>query len=555
MITRGDYDRARAVMDDAANALADVLRSNLRGRPSLHPRVLLVGMYLSQASTGSAEISKIYTLLTQTLPLDLQVDLGVRDSIQAPKPSVSKRSLYHLTRCIDQKLGFTVARHEGLTDQQRRDRKDTLARLVSTILAPTLLPRPKGNHDYALDGSGIPAPEDAPRTPKDLVDQTGHEEDIPHIDMQQTASLQSRSGRGSKGASDALWGYRTHKNGRNIFFGYDLEALIRVPGMNEHGDDRSEPALVEALTVIPASTDIVEPCLDLITQIQNNGSTIKNLLVDRLYSYKQFDRWYAALLKLGVQQVLDLTENDHGFADWRGTKVVAGHPHCPGTPDHLGTITRPGPEASAEEKQQFQSLIDQRQSHAFQIVNRPTHDSLKVKARCPALAGFVGCPLRNGTVAAAVENGLPIVEPPESDPAPCCIQDTVTLAINSEAEQRIMKTHQPHYWGSEKWEASFARRTYVEGWFGSLKNSAVGRLNDKTHQYRGLPLVTIVLAVAAAVTNTHQLRKWHHDTQRGDPTHPLLKPDPIHLGTVLATPDILTTLANNPNPHQDKDAA
>ena len=58
-----------------------------------------------------------------------------------------------------------------------------------------------------------------------------------------------------------------------------------------------------------------------------------------------------------------------------------------------------------------------------------------------------------------------------------------------------------------------------------LKSKSATKCQRGSHQFRGLALVTVVLAVAAAVTNMRNLRSWHTDTGNGDPNHPLLLPD------------------------------
>ena len=90
--------------------------------------------------------------------------------------------------------------------------------------------------------------------------------------------------------------------------------------------------------------------------------------------------------------------------------------------------------------------------------------------------------------------------------------------------------HQREYWGSKKWRDSYSRRTYVEGWFGVLKNTTATGFHRGSHQFVGLPLVTIVLAMAAATTNLRLLQGWHEKTGSGDLLHPLLQPDKPHYG-------------------------
>ena len=66
----------------------------------------------------------------------------------------------------------------------------------------------------------------------------------------------------------------------------------------------------------------------------------------------------------------------------------------------------------------------------------------------------------------------------------------------------------------------------MEGTFGVFKSATATGHDRGTHQFQGLPLVTISVAVSAAVTNLRLLRKWNEETGLGDPLNPLLTPDP-----------------------------
>ena len=141
---------------------------------------------------------------------------------------------------------------------------------------------------------------------------------------------------------------------------------------------------------------------------------------------------------------------------------------------------------------------------------------------CPALAGTVGCPLRQGTVDTATEGGLPLIaNPPAADVAPkCCTQKTVTLR-----EDGQRKLWQEEYWGSLEWVLSNNRRTYVEGVFGNIKNSSTENLTRGTFRITGLARVTLCLGIVAAVHNVRQQRNWQSKHGLGDPAHPLFTPD------------------------------
>ncbi|MCB9412999.1 MAG: hypothetical protein H6525_09170 [Actinobacteria bacterium] len=206
-------------------------------------------------------------------------------------------------------------------------------------------------------------------------------------------------------------------------------------------------------------------------------------------------------------------------------RVAAANFHCPATPDHLATIPTLAPNATRQETETAYARIDERRAYALQYVERLTPEG-RMRLRCPARNGTLGCPLVAGTVPAATAAGLPIITPPaEPDRPKACTQDTVTLRLKTDAQKAAMKLAQPLYWGSPEWRRTYARRTYIEGWFGVLKSETSTDHRRGSHQFRGLALVTLVLACAAATTNKRMLRTWHHHTGLGDPTHPLLQPD------------------------------
>jgi hypothetical protein len=298
--------------------------------------------------------------------------------------------------------------------------------------------------------------------------------------------------------------------------------------VGQRGHGRNEPALLAALTVLPAGTDVVKPVLGMVDRLISKEVPIRRLLNDRHYSYKAYERWLFELLRRNIQQVSDLRADDHGFSDWNGLRMAAGQPHCPATPDDLGTIPAPGHDATDEEREAFTAKINERQAFALQIVNRPTADNQRLRVRCPARNGTVGCPLVDGTVAVAIEADMPIVEnpPPDEDSPAACRQDTVTLRIQNDDQRKAVKPLQVHYWGSQKWREDYARRTHIEGYFGCLQNQEIGTVNGQTHQQRGLAICTIIYSMAAAISNAHLLRNWHEQTGLGDPNHPLLTPNP-----------------------------
>lgn len=299
---------------------------------------------------------------------------------------------------------------------------------------------------------------------------------------------------------------------------------MRAPDIGTKPD--SEPKLIQAIDVTPAGHDVDEPSLRLIDRVIASGVAFTELLADRHYSYKAPDRWAKQLADRNIEQVVDLHKNDQNFRDYNGARLAAGWLHCPATPDHMGKIVHPGPAATDKQKEAFQKQIEERKQYALQ---RKTVVGAR-RFTCPALAGFVGCPLREGTVDIAIEGNLPVItKPPARDTAPtCCTQTTVEL---KEDGQR--KLWQREYWGSKRWTISNNRRTYVEGMFGNMKNPSTENLSRGTFRITGLARVTLLVGLLAVATNIRLHRNWALDHGDPDDPNPLLAPDsatlPVHM--------------------------
>lgn len=547
-ITHDDYRRARYICEEAAKNLAVAIYPDNRGGRSMDPLIFLVGLFLTMDKYNAQHLTKVHEVLTQDLPREIQWDLGVLYFGTGGEVKVlTMNDLYQLSKRITKKLDFTLARAKHLSRKDRHKRREYLDDFIYDILKPTLPPRPEGSIDYAMDGTGIWASEKGKKgKPKDIPTQLLHDEmievsefqndeDFPELpsNIGKDADGKELPGRGCRGASDAHWGYKTAKSGEpEIYFGYDAETICRVPKIRlEKGEARSEPNLIESLVVIPGATNIINPCLRMIDRMAARGLPVGNLLVDRNYSYKEFSKWAIELLKRNISQVADMHPNDQKFKDWDGMKIAAGWAHCPCTPERLGTIFTLGPAATVEEEAIFNANIQERQAYAAQKVSPLSIDG-KVRFSCPALNGTVGCPLRDGSVATAISLGLPIIKDPPGEigrPA-ICTQKTVQLHVETKDQMIAMKMSQKHYWGSAAWRLNYRRRTYIEGCFGVLKSPTATGHDRGTHQFQGMPLVTIAIAVSAATTNMRLLRSWQAQTTLGDPAHPLLIPDAEFFG-------------------------
>lgn len=516
-----DVRKAAHVVDagSAGAILKEALGLAPQGRKSaLTPRLFLIGALLTVQSQRNLVVADIYRTLTKDLDRQSQVELGVR-ATAGGNPLFSEKAMERLNHRIGERLEYGRGSAPGLSPEDRAARKAAMAAVVEALLAPTLPPRTYGA--FAVDSSAIWAWGRAVKgPPKDLLakdalnrEGAGAEASSAAIKGAVRAALAAAPAPYEK---DASWGVKTAKDGnRDTVFGFDLHALVRAPDFK--ADNSLEPNLIEAVDVTPAGEDVVEATLGIIDRVRAR-TRFTELLGDRHYSYKLPARWAQPLADRGIEQVLDLHKNDQGFRDYNGAKLAAGWLHCPGTPDELATINHPGPGASREAKNDFTATIERRQAYALRRVTT-IH---RRRFECPALAGTVGCPLRAGTTEVAVEGGLPLVlNPPARGTAPsCCTQRTVELKQDGQP-----KLWQKEYWGSVRWQRSYARRTFVEGAFGNIKNASGENLGRGFFRITGLARVTLFVGIAVTAHNMRQLRNWHERTNRGDPDHPLLAPD------------------------------
>lgn len=528
--TSGAADQFRAALTSAKGGR----------RPTFDQALFLLGMYLSVEAHGKSHVRRIHDVLTTEVPLEWQLKWGIRRVLDPAHPNevwvIAEADLQNVSRSLKRALNhtpaFLPARLVG-DHPERARRKAGLEAIMDTITDATLIARPAGGLDYAIDDTGLWASERARRKILDTEVEEGDEEVVPAPTLPEDAVEDEpeptgpRKRRSRREATDASYGVKTRKDGkRTWFFGYALHALVRVPEESRDGI-RTEPPLVQRIRLIPAGQDIVEVSLALIDSVLATGQGIRYLLGDRHYSYKRIERWLYELLKRGISQVVTLREDDHGFRDWEGMQFVAGHAHCPQVPEHLGVIKEPGTDATSEEWDDFYASIEERQAYACQRT-LPLNINGETRWRCPALNGTVGCPKRAGTMQAARSLGLPLINQPPEHTLPICTQDSVGLRATNETQGRLLKTHQKHYWGSRIQIALAKRRTFVEGWFGTFKGDSAANKNRGSSLYTGLAHASIEVSIFSAVANVINLRSWHDETGLGDPTHPLLAEPEYH---------------------------
>ena len=519
-------------------------------------------MVLTVADKRPLTLVNVHATLTKNLALSARIALGTE---YRPKPdarprSLSIRQVRYLLEASERKLAYTEGRRPDLDPEDREARAEALQHVLDEIIEASLpadLPRPGS---LALDETAI---ESWAKGKKHLArssaktggaDEKSVGADEACVEEDVADGLDEVAGEGYSFDPDARWGYRTrtYDNKSKSCFGYGLYNLVGVP---EVGEDPSALAkLTYALALRPLATDVVEPGLALLDGLVARGHAVRLLLNDRAWSYMSAERWADELRHRGIDRVFDLHPADRGVRDFEGIAMIDGAPHCRAALeaqaarhdlafDDLAVVNRPvklvlGParkraspeelanhEKAERELEELNAKIAIRQLAAFRRVQnaRPTaKDQGKERWECPAQAGRLVC--ANCPVSALLPDGTPEVEhPPAMVSAPtCCTQRTVTIPGTV-----TPKLRQTQYWGSPEWIESFSRRTYVEGFFGNMKNPSAENVRRGWCRVVGIVKTSILAACAVAATNIRLLRSWAETRRKGgrDFTDPLCAPD------------------------------
>lgn len=499
-------------------------------------RLLIIGLLLSISECKSATITGAYAALTTHLDIRDQLRLGIKTG-PGPKDVIARARLYYAADLLTSRLayGSSVAAEIGEGETARR--RDVALNACNALLEYTATATEVDDRRVALDASAIwawargtyyprPTPEEIAAQEDPLIrealqrlrDKKGTTDDLERVSIT----------RDSKGVAsvdqDAAWSGATGKNGDvKRFYGYYAHALVSVPKDRLVDNPTATAPIVRRIELTKATEDVVDVSLRMIDSLPTRPEEV---LVDRHYSNKQFDRWQSPLISRGIRQVLDLRSDDHNVIWLRDGIGVDGYLHCPAMPrEHLGKH-RPGLFAKWEEHEQFQREMTERGRYRFYRLGRMDSDG-SMKLRCPALEEQVACPLVPASMMIAAELGLPIVntellglEPGEKLPR-CCAQDSFRIDL----PEPVAKLNQLAYWGTPEWYEKYAGRTYVEGVFGNIKNPRTENLSRGTIQKTGITWSQLVVSLICATYNLRVIRQRHARMGLTWEGHALLTPD------------------------------
>lgn len=523
MITSTDVTIAEYIIDTAGSVdtLIAGYRSSNRGRPAnrVGIRLLLIGLLLSIQHRGKATVEAACDTLLRSISLDDQLRLGVYvtsddaatggDALVA---AVSVDRFYGYSKALRHGLAYTTESAPDISDEVRSHRHghvkiycdDLMDVFAFAFMGSALAVDATGiwswGRGYKAEGRafakerGIPIgnpndyigpdlPQFESRIDNDSADPAAADIATDIAAADEEADAMSVAHLAKRRDVDAAWGVKTGKHKREeAFFGFHEHTFVQMGSARD--GYASLPSLIRRFELTNAKTDVVEVSLDLLDRME----PIADLAVDRHYSYKQTQRWKDELVLRGIDQHLDLREDDQGFTEFDRLRFAAGHAHCPVTPDDLGVIKRPAPNASEVEFAEFAVRIDRREAFALAI-RTGVGEGGTHRATCPALAGKVGCPLRTGTVAVAVNLGLPIVEnPPDADRdgealPKCCTQVTVTV----NPPEPVYKLQQKYYWGANHGRSKWGNAAELKGPTASARTRRVRTCDAACSRASGCP--------------------------------------------------------------------
>ncbi len=527
-------DRAVHLIDTARTVehIDNLLANAPQGRPRRVPiRTLLIGYYLGIECAGSFKSTTCFNVLRTGISIEKQTELGTRWTTASGKTGRIKKShVNYFAKRLHQRGYYTeierASRDEAdrVSDAELARRSLALQALIDDLLSASIVDD-VGTGWYAVDGTGIWAQgrssqrfgiaDDARAETEDQDAATEGEvsDGQPEPDETGPAASTGPTGRRVHREVEATIGRKTAKSGGKEFYtGYVVDAAVRVPRPGEP----TIPIVLEALSISPASTDVVAPTLMMIDSLNRRGQQVTDILGDRLYSHKAVGRWADELRLRGIWQHLDLRSDDQKPSDFDGILINAGRGYCPSLPEELYDIPSPGLRATPEARRNFNGLIDKRQTYALTIHERPNVSGRAI-LQCPAVSGKVGCALRPETVEPFESAGLPVIrhaQTPTSLPR-CCTADSGRITVRSD---RLNKLFQPHAWGTKDWTLAYNRRTYVEGFFGSIKNPDTENLDRGQSKFTGLVRNILRVAMSSAACNIRHQAKFYE----GSRDHPLL---------------------------------
>lgn len=295
---------------------------------------------------------------------------------------------------------------------------------------------------------------------------------------------------------EASWGHRRGDGpGQRdeLFYGSYLGLATMVA---EAG--AAVPELVRRMLLTSCSVDPVPAFVPVLTDLVGSGVTLSDVLADSGYSHRVPEHWALPLRAIGAELVMDLHPHDRGTqGTFEGAICFNGNLYCPQTPPALFAIEPLARGASAEQISAHDARSAELDRYRFAVVTGDDHDGYH-RVMCPAAAGKLRCPRRQGSMAQPFDRPE-ILAPPEHPPT-CCTQVTITVPPSVNA-----KTRQKHPYPSAAHRRSYGRRSAAERANSTIKDPASNDIGRGWCRLMGLVPMTLMLTCVLVVRNQRVL--------------------------------------------------
>jgi hypothetical protein len=299
---------------------------------------------------------------------------------------------------------------------------------------------------------------------------------------------------------EASWGHRRGDGpGQRdeLFYGFYLGLATMV--REEFGAE--VPELVRRMRLTSCHVDPVPTFVPVLEHMVASGVPLGDVLNDSGYSHRVPEHWALPLRARGANLVMDLHPHDRGtVGTYHGALCWNGSLYCPSTPGGLFALEPLARRASAEETAAHDARSAELDRYRFSVLNADDADGHH-RVMCPAAAGKLRCPMREGSMSLA-HSRPEILAPPEHLPV-CCVQVSITVPPSVNA-----KTRQKHPYPSRAHRLSYGRRSGAERANSTIKDPASNDVAPGWCRVMGLVPMTLMLSCLMVVRNQRVLASF-----------------------------------------------
>jgi hypothetical protein len=174
-----------------------------------------------------------------------------------------------------------------------------------------------------------------------------------------------------------------------------------------------------------------------------------------------------------------------------------GSLYCPPTPAGLFDLEPLARSASSDETAAHDARSAELDRYRFSVLSADDADGHR-RVMCPAAAGKLRCPRREGSMALC--HARPEILTPPEHPPTCCVQVSLTVPPSVNA-----KTRQKHPYPSRAHRLSYGRRSAAERANSTIKDPASNDVAPGWCRLMGLVPMTLMLACVLVVRNQRVL--------------------------------------------------